>query len=315
MTETEAGLEGLRSQDPTTTLIELLDLGELQGARTDEDIFMGPAQKQLRQRVFGGQVLAQSLIAAMRTVEAGRTVHSMHGYFLRPGEANEPITFGVQRLRDGRSFSARRVHAYQAGMPILSMIASFQNEDEGVDHQSEMPSGIPDPESLPSTADLLGTFDHPVAREWAFERPFDIRHIDPALYISATGRKEARNAVWMKTFGPMPDDPALHRAALAYASDYTLLEPILRRHGMSWVTPGMSVASLDHAMWWHRPVRVDEWLLYVQESPSAQGARGLATGRIFNRAGLHVATVAQEGMVRVPAEVREKLAGAVHPRS
>ena len=315
MTETEAGLEGLRSQDPTTTLIELLDLGELQGARTDEDIFMGPAQKQLRQRVFGGQVLAQSLVAAMRTVEAGRTVHSMHGYFLRPGEANEPITFGVQRLRDGRSFSARRVHAYQAGMPILSMIASFQNEDEGVDHQSEMPSGIPDPESLPSTADLLGTFDHPVAREWAFERPFDIRHIDPALYISATGRKESRNAVWMKTFGPMPHDPALHRAALAYASDYTLLEPILRRHGMSWVTPGMSVASLDHAMWWHRPVRVDEWLLYVQESPSAQGARGLATGRIFNRAGLHVATVAQEGMVRVPAEVREKLARAVHPGS
>jgi acyl-CoA thioesterase-2 len=315
MTEADAGLQGLPAQDPTTTLIELLDLGELQGARTDEDIFLGPSQKQLRQRVFGGQVLAQSLVAAMRTVEAGRTVHSMHGYFLRPGDANEPITFGVQRLRDGRSFSARRVHAYQEGIPILSMIASFQDEDEGVEHQSEMPAGIPDPESLPSTADLLGTFEHPVAREWAFERPFDIRHVDPALYVTATGRKEARNAVWMKTFGPMPDDPDLHRAALAYASDYTLLESILRKHGMSWVTPGMSVASLDHAMWWHRPVRVDDWLLYVQESPSAQGARGLATGKIFNREGLHVATVAQEGMIRVPAEVQAKVTGALRSRS
>jgi acyl-CoA thioesterase-2 len=315
MTEADTGLQGLPAQDPTSLLIELLDLGELQGARTDEDIFMGPSQKQLRQRVFGGQVLAQSLVAAMRTVDAGRKVHSMHGYFLRPGDTNEPITFGVQRLRDGRSFSARRVHAYQEGMPILSMIASFQDEDEGVEHQSQMPAGIPDPESLPSTADLLGTFDHPVAREWAFERPFDIRHVDPALYVSATGRKEARNAVWMKTFGPMPDDPDLHRAALAYASDYTLLESILRKHGMSWITPGMSVASLDHAMWWHRPVRVDDWLLYVQESPSAQGARGLATGKIFNREGLHVATVAQEGMIRVPAEVKDEVAGALQSRS
>ena len=315
MTETEAGLQGLPAQDPTSMLIELLDLGELQGARTDEDIFLGPSQKQLRQRVFGGQVLAQSLIAAMRTVDAGRKVHSMHGYFLRPGDANEPITFGVERLRDGRSFSARRVHAYQEGMPILSMIASFQDEDEGVEHQSEMPAGIPDPESLPSTADLLGTFDHPVAREWAFERPFDIRHVDPPLYVSATGRKEARNAVWMKTFGPMPDDPDLHRAALAYASDYTLLESVLRKHGMSWITPGMSVASLDHAMWWHRPARVDEWLLYVQESPSAQGARGLATGKIFTREGLHVATVAQEGMIRIPAEVKDEVAGALRTRS
>lgn len=315
MTEAEAGLQGLPAQDPTSLLIELLDLGELQGARTDEDIFLGPSQKRLRQRVFGGQVLAQSLIAAMRTVDAGRKVHSMHGYFLRPGDANEPITFGVERLRDGRSFSARRVHAYQEGMPILSMIASFQEEDGGVEHQSEMPAGIPDPESLPSTADLLGTFDHPVAREWAFERPFDIRHVDPALYVSATGRKEARNAVWMKTFGPMPDDPDLHRAALAYASDYTLLESILRKHGMSWITPGMSVASLDHAMWWHRPARVDEWLLYVQESPSAQGARGLATGKIFSRDGLHVATVAQEGMIRVPAEVNDEVAGALRTRS
>ncbi|MFS0716834.1 acyl-CoA thioesterase II [Arthrobacter sp. 1P04PC] len=304
MTEAEAAVQAAPAppEDPTTSLIHLLDLGELQGARTDEDIFLGPSQKQPRQRVFGGQVLAQSLVAGSRTVPEGRGVHSMHGYFLRPGDANQPITFGVQRLRDGRSFSARRVHAYQDGKPILSMIASFQDEDEGIEHQTQMPEGIPDPESLPSTADLLGKFDHPVARHWAYERPFDIRHVDPALYVSAEGPKEARNAVWMRTFGPMPDDPGLHRAALAYASDYTLLESVLRRHGMSWITPGMSVASLDHAMWWHRPVRVDEWLLYVQESPSAQGARGLATGKIFSRDGRHVATVAQEGMIRVPTE-------------
>ncbi|WP_426996048.1 acyl-CoA thioesterase [Pseudarthrobacter sp. N5] len=311
MTEAEAGLQALPTQDPTSSLIEVLDLGELEGARTDEDIFIGPSQKQPHQRVFGGQVLAQSLIAGMRTVDPGRRVHSMHGYFLRAGDANKPITFGVQRLRDGRSFSARRVHAYQEGLPILSMIASFQDDDEGIEHQSLMPQGIPDPESLPSTADLLGKFDHPVARHWAYERPFDIRHIDPALYVSAKGKKEACNAVWMKTFGPMPDEPNLHRAALAYASDYTLLESILRKHGLSWITPGMSVASLDHAMWWHRPVRVDEWLLYVQESPSAQGARGLATGKIFNREGQHVASVAQEGMVRVPTDLKNKVVGAV----
>ncbi|MCA4131241.1 acyl-CoA thioesterase II [Arthrobacter sp. M4] len=300
MTDTTADVDREAKQDPTTTLIDLLDLGQLEGARTDEDIFLGPSQKQPRQRVFGGQVLAQSLVAAMRTVDSERTVHSMHGYFLRPGDADKPITFGVQRLRDGRSFSARRVHAYQDGIPILSMIASYQTADNGVEHQSAMPEGVPDPETLPSTADLLSRFDHPVARHLAFERPFDIRHIDPAIYVSADKRHEASNAVWMKTFGPMPDDDNLHRAALAYASDYTLLESVLRNHGLSWMTPGMSVASLDHAMWWHRPVRVDEWLLYVQESPSAQGARGLAMGRIFNRDGVHVASVAQEGMVRMP---------------
>lgn len=311
MTEADARLQALPTEDPTTSLIHLLDLGELEGARTDEDIFMGPSQQQPHQRVFGGQVLAQSLVAGSRTVAPDRSVHSMHAYFLRPGDANKPITFGVQRLRDGRSFSARRVHAYQEGAPILSMIASFQNEDEGIEHQSEMPAGIPDPDSLPSTADLLGKIDHPVARHWSFERPFDIRHVDPALYVSANGPKQATNAVWMKTFGPMPDEPGMHRAALAYASDYTILESILRQHGMSWITPGMSVASLDHAMWWHRPVRVDEWLLYVQESPSAQGARGLATGKVFSRDGRHVATVAQEGMIRVPADGASKQSAAL----
>ncbi|MHA7264558.1 acyl-CoA thioesterase [Arthrobacter sp. TMN-37] len=288
--------------DPTLSLLSLLDLSSADGAQTDEDIFVGTSAPQPGKRVFGGQVLGQSLVAAIRTVEPTREVHSMHAYFLRAGDADLPITFGVQRLRDGRSFSARRTHAYQDGVPILSMIASFQEPDEGLTHQDPMPSGVPDPESLPSTADLLGGFDHPVARAWAFDRPFDVRHLDSPLYISNDGVREPRNAVWMKTFGPMPDDDGLHRAALAYASDYTLLEPILRPHGLSWIQPGMSVASLDHAMWWHRPVRVDEWLLYVQSSPSASGARGLAAGKIYNRAGDLVASVAQEGMVRIPRE-------------
>ncbi|MEA5455293.1 acyl-CoA thioesterase II [Sinomonas sp. JGH33] len=289
-----------RQTGPTDTLLTLLDLDDLGGARTDKDVFVGPSERQPRHRVFGGQVLAQTLMAASRTVPADRLVHSMHGYFLRAGDADQSITFGVERLRDGRSFSARQVHAYQDGKPILSMIASFQTESDGVDHQTQMPADVPDPESLPSTADLLGSIDHPVAQYWAFDRPFDVRHVNPAVYVSAAGERVARNAVWMKTFGPMPDDQRVHRAALAYASDYTLLEPILRRHGLSWVTPDMNVASLDHAMWWHRPVRVDEWLLYVQESPSAHGARGLGVGRIFTRDGVHVATVGQEGMVRVP---------------
>ncbi len=294
--------EATAVQEPMTTLLELLDLSEADGAQTDEEIFVGVSQKQPAQRVFGGQVLSQSLIAAIRTVDTNRPVHSMHGYFLRPGDANLPITFGVQRLRDGRSFSARRTHAYQNGVPILSMIASFQIPDTGIEHQDAMPLDIPDPESLPSAADLLGSIDHPVAQSWAFGRPFDIRHIESDIYLQVDDNHAAHQGVWIKTIGAMPEDPNLHRAALAYASDYTLLEPSLRRHGISWITKGLSIASLDHAMWWHRPVRVDEWLLYLTESPSASGARGLNTGKIFNHAGQLVASVAQEGMIRLPGE-------------
>ncbi len=284
----------------TDMLLELLSLKGDAEARTDEDIFVGHTPPQARDRVFGGQVLGQSVMAAYKTIAEDRPIHSMHGYFLRAGDARLPITFGVQRLRDGRSFSARRVHAYQNGVPILSMIASFQDQSEGLDHQDTMPEGIPDPESLPTTADLIGEIDHPVAQEFAFNRPFDIRYVGEPLYFQQSTDRRPVNAVWMKTTAPMPDDDALHRAALAYASDYTLLEPILRAHGLTWISRGMSVASLDHAMWWHRPFRVDEWLLYVQESPSASGARGLGTGRIFNRAGQLVASVAQEGMLRLP---------------
>jgi len=286
---------------PLDQLLHILDLSDAGGAQTDEDIFVGPGEANpVRPRLFGGQVLAQSIMAASRTVDADRLVHSMHGYFLRPGDASAPITFGVERLRDGRSFSARRAHAYQGGAPILSLIASFQVPDGGLEHQEPMPAGVPGPETLPTAADLLGGIDHPVAQAWAFDRPFDIRHVDPDIYFQAPASHVAQQAVWIKTMGPMPDDQSLHRAALAYVSDYTLLEPVLRRHGLSWATPGMSVASLDHAMWWHRPLRVDDWLLYVADSPSASGARGLSHGRFYNRDGELVASVAQEGMIRLP---------------
>ena len=245
-------------------------------------------------------MLAQSIVAAMRTVPADRAIHSMHGDFPRPGDVQHPITFSVDRIHDGRSFSTRRTQAYQHGEPILSLIASFQTHDEGVEHQVDMPTDLPDPESLPSTADVLGNLDHDVARYWSSERAFDVRHIPSPVYLSVEGERMPRQAVWMKAFGRLPDDPKQHRAALAYASDYSILEPVLRAHGIAWATPGLKVASLDHAMWWHRDARVDEWLLFVQESPSASGGRGLSLGRIYTRDGVLVASVAQEGMVRVP---------------
>lgn len=294
--------ESIRAK-PLDGLLAALDLTDT-GARTSEDIFTGPSQWMPQGRVFGGQVLAQSITAAMRTVAEERVVHSMHGYFLRPGDVDKPITFAVDRIHDGRSFATRRTQAYQDGVPILSLIASFQTEDDGLEHQIDMPADLPQPEDVPSTAERLAGIDHPVARFWATERPFDMRHIDSPIYLSVEGAPVGHQAVWMKTFGTLPDDPNLHRAALAYASDYTILEPIYRRHGVAWVTPGLKTASLDHAMWWHRFGRVDEWLLYVQESPSGHGGRGLSLGRIYSRDGVLLASVAQEGMVRVPLEER-----------
>jgi len=285
--------------DPVTGLLAALNLTDT-GARTSEDIFTGPSQWMPLGRVFGGQVLAQSLVAAMRTINENRFVHSMHGYFLRPGDVNLPITFSVDRIHDGRSFSTRRTQAYQDGVPILSMIASFQDEDPGLDHQTAMPTDVPDPESLPSAAEVLAEIDHPVASFWATERPFDLRHVDVPIYFAADPQRTPHQAVWLKTVAAMPDDPNLHRAALAYASDFTILEPILRAHSLAWGSRGLKAASLDHAMWWHRFARVDEWMLYVQESPNAIGGRGLSTGRIYSREGMLIASVAQEGMVRVP---------------
>ena len=291
------------TKDParrTQDLIDMLQLADGGGARTHEDIFVGRTLSAMRRAVYGGQVLAQSVIAAGRTVEEpSRRIHSMHAYFLRAGDIDEPITFGVERMRDGRSFSTRRVHAYQSGSTIFSGICSFQEPAEGLEHQDRMPQGMPDPESLPTAETLLEGVPLSAARS-VIERPFDIRYITQPIYLAPDEDRQPFNAVWVRTHSRLPDDPQLHQAALAYVSDYVMLEPALRRHGRVWTQKGMSVASLDHAMWWHRPARADEWLLYVQSSPSASGARALGEGRMFDRDGNLVATTMQEGMMRLP---------------
>ena len=284
--------------DPVASMLAVLDLSQ-SGARTSEDIFTGVSQSMPLGRVYGGQVLAQSIVAAERTIPDGRSAHSMHGYFLRPGDASKGITFAVDRIHDGRSFSTRRTQAFQEGVPIFSMIASFQDEDPGVEHQAEMPSGVPDPERLPDIEDHLAGL-HPMSKRLFIDRPLDVRHFPSPIYLGVEGERVPHQAVWMRARREIPDDPRIHRAVLAYLSDLTIQESILRAHGVAWATPGLKVASLDHAMWWHRPGRVDEWMLYVQESPSARGGRGLATGRIYSRGGMLLATVAQEIMVRVP---------------
>jgi acyl-CoA thioesterase-2 len=281
------------------TLLEVLDLDSTT-ARTTEDIFTGSSHPMPGGRIYGGQVLAQSLIAAERTLPEERAVHSMHGYFLRPGDASQGITIAVDRIHDGRSFSTRRSQAYQNGVPIFSMIASFQDEDPGLEHAVPMPEGVPSPESLVPDEERVDGIPTAVARMLA-DRAADVRHIDTPLWLPADEEQTPQQGVWMRLRAPLPDDPRLHRAALAYLSDMTIQESILRAHGAFWSLPGLKVASLDHAMWWHRPARVDDWLLYVQESPNARGGRGLAQGRIYTRDGVLVASVAQEIMIRVPA--------------
>lgn len=292
-------MEDVRADDdPVASMLSVLDLSG-SDARTTEDIFTGVSQSMPLGRVYGGQVLAQSIVAAARTIPDDRIVHSMHGYFLRPGDSTQGITFAVDRIHDGRSFSTRRTQAFQGGVPIFSMIASFQDEDPGLDHQQPMPEGLPGPEELPDVESHLSGV-HPVSKRFFTDRPVDVRHIPSPIYTMVEGAREPRQAVWMRVRRSIPDDPGTHRAALAYLSDLTIQESILRAHGVSWATPGLKVASLDHAMWWHRFGRVDEWMLYVQESPSARGGRGLATGHVYSSDGVLLATVAQEIMVRVP---------------
>jgi acyl-CoA thioesterase-2 len=269
------------------------------------DVFIGRSQPMPHGRVFGGQVLAQSVIAAGRTVndldEAAahpRRIHSLHGYFLRPGDSDHPIRFTVERLRDGQSFSARRVHAIQYGRPILSMITSFQTDADGLDHQDSVPAA-PDPEILPTLAEVFAGVDDPQANFWSKDKAVDLRHVEGAIYIRPGRQLASRQSVWLRTMGALPDDPLINAAVLAYCSDYSLLEPVLRCHGLAWSDSRLRVASLDHAMWFHRPGRADEWTLYTQSSPSASSGRGLAAGRMFTADGILLATVAQEGMMRL----------------
>jgi acyl-CoA thioesterase-2 len=279
------------------------DLGEALAlvtthARTHEDVFVGTAHHMPGGRVYGGQVLAQALLAAARTTDPLREVHSLHGYFLRPGNIGMPVTYGVDRLRDGRSFSTRRVQTYQAGVPIFSMIASFQLPSPGVEHQPKAPASIPDPEDLPSQLP-------PVERPAQGGRPtvenfLDIRYIPAEALDTLGGHGGPARAAWIRARRKLPDDPMMHRAVLAYVSDAIIADPILAAHGLVWGGNGTTMASLDHALWWYRAGRADEWLLTVHESPTARGARGLATGRVYSRDGDLLAAAAQELMIRIP---------------
>lgn len=301
--------------EPMATVLRTMRL-----ERLGPDEFVGTSLPQINGRVYGGQVLAQSVLAAAATVpddgDGERQVHSIHGYFLRPGNLDLPITFLVERLRDGRSFSSRRTHALQEGKPILSFISSFQEEQPGRDHAETAPAA-PDPDTLTSAVTLFNAVDHPVAKFMSSVAAFDIRHVGENVYFGPAAERTDSQMLWMRTRTPLPSGVTQlqHRALLAYACDQVLLEPVLRRHGLSWRTKGLSVASLDHGMWWHRDVSVDEWLLFVQHSPSAQGGRGLGIAKIFDRSGAHVATVSQEGMIRVPADAEEALSTAASESS
>ncbi|WP_348536099.1 acyl-CoA thioesterase [Mobilicoccus caccae] len=284
-------------------LADLLDVLDLTPHAVDADVYEGRSQPQAHGRVYGGQVVAQSVVAAGRTVGEldgpPRHLHSLHGYFLRPGDPAQSIRYEVERLRDGSSFSARRVHAIQSDRPILSMIFSFQTDSDGIDHQTFMPA-VPDPETLRSDAEDLATLGHPVGDYIARTRPIDLRHCQGHLYAHPRRQTASEQSVWLRADGTIPTDDALiHAAVLAYASDYNLLEGALRRHGLAWSDRRIRAASLDHAMWFHRPTRADEWVLYTQASPSSQGGRALGLGHMFSEDGTLVATVAQEGMLRL----------------
>jgi acyl-CoA thioesterase-2 len=249
--------------------------------------------------VFGGQVIGQALVAATRTVE-GRPPHSLHCYFMLPGDPKIPIIYEVERIRDGKSFSTRRVLAIQHGQAIFAMSASFHREEEGFEHRADMPK-VPGPDELPSEEEVKGglilKMPEPMRTYYERERPLEIRPVELNRYMSREPG-EPRFHVWIKTTGRLPDDPAIHQCVLAYASDMTLLDTSLIPHGRTVFEPEIQPASLDHAMWFHRPFRADEWLLYAQDTPSAGGARGLSRGLIFKQDGTLVASVAQEGLIR-----------------
>jgi acyl-CoA thioesterase II len=276
-------------------LADLVRLLELE--RLESNMFRGESRDIGSPQVFGGQVLGQALAAACGTVE-GRSVHSLHAYFLRRGDFNAPIVYEVDRSRDGASFSNRRVVAIQHGQQIFNMAASFQIAEEGPDHQVSMPEVAP-PEELPDlTAEVrkhLARMPAERRRFWSLERPFEFRSVEA---IEAGEPRPGVRHLWFRLVDRCPDDPVLHQCLLAYMSDYHLLETATLPHGLAYRAGEVTLASIDHAMWFHRPVRVDEWLLYALVSPSSSGSRGLAFGRIFDRAGRLVASTAQEGLMR-----------------
>jgi len=276
-------------------LIEILDLEQL-----EVNLFRGRSPDESRQRIFGGQVAGQALVAAGRTVERG-TTHSLHAYFLRPGDPTTPIIYEVDRIRDGRTFTTRRVSAIQHGQAIFHLSASFQPDEPGPEHQMPMPEA-PDPETVPNFEERIAKIPTDKlpedVRAWIRrERPIEVRSVGAGSPFDHTKRPPAQ-LTWIRARGRLPDSLLLHQCVVAYASDMTLLDTITLPHGIVWSDGSYAMASLDHAMWFHRPFRADEWLLYAQESPSAHGARGFATGRLFTRDGTLVVSVVQEGLIR-----------------
>jgi acyl-CoA thioesterase-2 len=278
-------------------LISILDLETL-----ERNLFRGRSPDSGWQRVFGGQVIAQALVAAQRTVEAGRYVHSLHCYFMRPGDPAVPIIYEVDRIRDGSSFTTRRVVAIQHGHAIFSLSASFQIDEPGLEHTIEMPEGLPRPETLLNSKELIEKFiDHvpdSVRRYWERERPIEFKPVSLAHYTSREKLPPKQN-IWIRATGPVPDDRPIQAAVLAYLSDMTLLDTSLFAHGRSVFDRDMQVASLDHAMWFHRPSKLDDWLLYSQDSPNGSGARGFTRGSIYASDGTLIASMAQEGLIRL----------------
>ncbi|MER6786516.1 acyl-CoA thioesterase II [Streptomyces sp. NPDC000658] len=284
-------------------LLDLLDLEQI-----EENIFRGRSRSAVVPRVFGGQVAAQALVAAGRTVPEDRHAHSLHAYFLRTGDPGAPIVYNVERIRDGRSFTTRRAVAVQHGRPIFTLSASFQTYEEGLDHQTPMPPS-PDPATLPTSEERLRGYDHldPAVVEKFLEarQAIDLRYVDEPPYGRFGEPREPRSQVWFRSNGKVADDPLLHVVLATYVSDMTLLDSVLLAHGRGgWAVGDVVGASLDHAMWFHRPFRADEWLLYDQESPSAHGGRGLGQARIYTQDGRLAVSVIQEGVVRVPRDDR-----------
>jgi acyl-CoA thioesterase-2 len=277
------------------TMLDVLNIEQL-----EVNLFRGRSPQDRWQRVFGGQVIGQALVAAIRTVE-GRSPHSLHAYFLIGGDPKVPIIYEVDRIRDGKSFTTRRVVAIQHGQAIFTLMVSFHNDEPGLEHQSSMPD-VPPPEDLPSEAEIkatiLPTMPEAVQRYYMSERPIEMRPVEYDRYL---GKKPPNGKfnVWIRTTDKLPDDPAIHQCVLAYASDMSLLDAALAPHGRSLYEQDFMGASLDHALWLHRSFRTDEWLLYAQESPNMTGARGFSRGLIYRRDGALVASVAQEGLVRL----------------
>jgi len=283
----------LRGQPVLDRLVALLDL-----ERIEENIFRGVSPSQSPVRVFGGQVAGQALVAAGRTVPAERKVHSLHAYFIRPGDPGIPIVYEVDRIRDGRSFTTRRVIAVQRGKAIFALSASFHQVEPGIEHAESMPD-VPSPDELPSRLESMAKHADKLGPFATAPRPIDIRYVTEPPWEQRGQGSEARSQVWMRADGSLPADELLHVCVLTYASDMTLLDSILVRHGVYWGFDRVLGASLDHALWFHRPFRADEWFLYDCVSPSAAGARGLATGRFFAQDGTLIATVVQEGLLRI----------------